>query len=172
MLSSGRKVSEELVRYGFWGKCSRTLGGGKQQGLLKRLLGENGVGQTGGRSVASLKTRPAAWPWALAGGPLLQRVIHTCCLTLCDPMAAARQASLSFTVSQSLLKLMTIESVMPSNHLILCCPLLPLPSIFPSIRVQFIIWNNDHAVKQSVLEPTQEVSYLCLSGLWLTWKNG
>ena len=44
------------------------------------------------------------------------------------------QASLSFTVSQNLLKLMSIESVMPSNHLILCCPLL-LPSIFPSIRV-------------------------------------
>ena len=49
------------------------------------------------------------------------------------PMATARQASLSITNSQSLLKLMSIESGMPSNHLILC-PLL-LPSIFPSIRV-------------------------------------
>ena len=49
--------------------------------------------------------------------------------------AAARQASLSFINSQSLLKLMSIESVMPSNHLILCCPLLRLSSIFPSIRV-------------------------------------
>ena len=48
---------------------------------------------------------------------------------------AARQAYLSFTISQSLLKLMSIESVMPSNHLILCHPLLLLPSIFPSIRV-------------------------------------
>ena len=48
---------------------------------------------------------------------------------------AARQASLSFTISQSLLKLMSIESVMPSNHLMLCCPLLLLPSIFPTIRV-------------------------------------
>ena len=47
---------------------------------------------------------------------------------------AARQASLSFTISQSLLKLMSTESVMPSNHLILYCPLLLLPSIFPSIR--------------------------------------
>ena len=47
----------------------------------------------------------------------------------------ARQASLSITNSQSLLKLMFIISVMPSNHLILCCPLLLLPSIFPSIRV-------------------------------------
>ena len=51
------------------------------------------------------------------------------------PWTAACQASLSFTISWSLLKLMSIESVMPSNHLILCCPLLLLPSIFPSIRV-------------------------------------
>ena len=56
------------------------------------------------------------------------------CLTLCDPWTAACQASLSFTVSQSLLKLMSIELMMPSNHLILCCPLL-LPSVFSSIRV-------------------------------------
>ena len=48
---------------------------------------------------------------------------------------AAPQASLSITNSRSLLKLMSIESVTPSNHLILCCPLLLLPSIFPSIRV-------------------------------------
>ena len=48
--------------------------------------------------------------------------------------ATPRQAPLSFTISQSLLKLMSIESVMPCNHLILCCPLL-LPSVFPSIRV-------------------------------------
>ena len=53
------------------------------------------------------------------------------------PWTASRQASLSFTSSQSLLKLMSIESVMPSDRLILCCPLLLLPSIFPSIRVFF-----------------------------------
>ena len=51
------------------------------------------------------------------------------------PWAAARQASLSITNSQSLLKFMSIESVMPSNYLILCHPLLLPPSIFPSIRV-------------------------------------
>ena len=51
------------------------------------------------------------------------------------PWTAAHQASLSITNSQSLLKIMSIKPVMPSNHLILCCPLLPLPSIFPSIRV-------------------------------------
>ena len=51
------------------------------------------------------------------------------------PWTAAHQASLSFTVSWSLLKFMSIELVMPSNHLILCGPFLLLPSIFPSIRV-------------------------------------
>ena len=51
------------------------------------------------------------------------------------PWTAAYQAALSITISQSLLKLMSIESVMPSNHLILCHPLLLLPSVFPSIRV-------------------------------------
>ena len=51
------------------------------------------------------------------------------------PWTAARQASVSFTISQSLLKFMSTKSVMPSNHLILCHPLLLLPSIFPSIRV-------------------------------------
>ena len=57
------------------------------------------------------------------------------CLMLCIPRTAVPQASLSITNSWSLLKLMSIELVMPSNHLILCCPLLLLPSIFPSIRV-------------------------------------
>ena len=55
---------------------------------------------------------------------------------------AERQVSLSTTNSQSLLKLMSIDSVMPSNHLILCCPLLLLPSIFPSIRV----FSNESAL--------------------------
>ena len=51
------------------------------------------------------------------------------------PWTAAHQASLSFTLSRSTFKLMTFESMMPSNHLILCCPLLLLPSVFPSIMV-------------------------------------
>ena len=58
------------------------------------------------------------------------------------PWTAACQASLSFIISQSLLKLMSIESVMPSNHLILCRSLLLLPSIFPSIRV----FSNESAL--------------------------
>ena len=69
-----------------------------------------------------------------------------CCVCVCPqslscvwffetPQTAAHQASLNFTLSKSFLKLMSIESVMPSNHLALCCPLLLLPSICPSIRV-------------------------------------
>ena len=63
------------------------------------------------------------------------------CLTLCDPVDYSTQASLAFTISWSLLKLMSIESVMPSNHLILCLLLLP-PSIFSSIRV----FSNESAL--------------------------
>ena len=53
------------------------------------------------------------------------------------PWTAACQVFLSFTISWSLLKLMSIKLMMPSNHLILCCPLLLLPSVFPKIRVFF-----------------------------------
>ena len=58
----------------------------------------------------------------------------SCVRLFVTPWTSARQASLSITNSQSLYKLMSIESVMPSNHLILCHPLLLLPSVFPSIR--------------------------------------
>ena len=58
------------------------------------------------------------------------------------PWTAAHQTPLSFTISLSLLKLMSIQSVMPSNHLILCRPLLLLPSIFPSIGV----FSNESAL--------------------------
>ena len=64
------------------------------------------------------------------------------CLTLCDPWIAARQGSLSITNSQSPPKPMSIESMIPSNHLILGHPLLLLPSIFPSIRV----FSNESAL--------------------------
>ena len=86
------------------------------------------------------------------------------CLTLCDPHPAARQASLSITNSWSLLKLMSNESVMPSNHLILCHPLLP-PSIFPSIRVfsnelvLHIRWPKDWSFSFSI-SPSNEYSGL------------
>ena len=66
----------------------------------------------------------------------------SCLWLFVTPWTAARQASLSFTISESLPKLMSTESVMPSNHLILCRPLLLLPSIFPSIRV----FSNESAL--------------------------
>ena len=80
-------------------------------------------------------------------------LFHCCCLvaqacpTLCNErvlqLTAARQASLSLTISRSSRKLMSIESVMPSNHLMPCRPLLLLPSIFPSIRV----FSNESALR-------------------------
>ena len=71
----------------------------------------------------------------------------------------ARQASLSTTNSQSLLKLMSIESVMPSNHLILCHPLLFLPSIFPSIRVFSNEDSSLHQVAKSLEFQLQRQSF-------------
>ena len=62
------------------------------------------------------------------------------CLTLCNPMDCSTPGLLSITNSWSLLKLTSIESVIPSNHLILCRPLLLPPSIFPSIRVFSFIY--------------------------------
>ena len=59
----------------------------------------------------------------------------SCVWLFVTPWTAVHQASQSFTISQRLLKLMSIELMMPSNHLVFCCPLLLLPSIFPSITV-------------------------------------
>ena len=67
----------------------------------------------------------------------------SCVRFFATPWTAARQASLSITNSQSLLRFMSIESVMPSNHLILCRPLLLPPSVFPSIR----IFSNESALR-------------------------
>ena len=70
----------------------------------------------------------------------------SCVRPFATPWTAARQASLSFTVSQSLLKLTHTESVMPSNHLIFCSPLL-LPSIFPSFRDFFRVCSLHQVAK-------------------------
>ena len=81
------------------------------------------------------------------------------------PWTAAHQASLSIIISWSLLRLMSIESVKPSNHLILCCPLLFLPSIFPSIRVFsnesiiYIRWPKYQSFSFSI-SPSNEYSGL------------
>ena len=88
-----------------------------------------------------------------------------CGCSLCYCMNYSTQASLSFTMSPSLLKLMSIESVMPSNHLILCCPLLLLPSIFPGIRVfsnelaVCIMWSEHWSFSFSII-PFNEYSGL------------
>ena len=99
-------------------------------------------------------------------------VFHCCCcsvtqlcLSLCDPMDCSMQASLSFTITQSLLKLMSIELMMPSNHLILCRSLLLLPSIIPSIRffssesALCIRWPKDWSFSFST-SPSNEYSGL------------
>ena len=89
----------------------------------------------------------------------------TCVRLFVTPWTAACQASLSITNSRSLLKLMSFESVMPSNHLILCRPLLLLPSIFPSIRVfsnesvLCIRWPNYWSFSFSIC-PSNEYSVL------------
>ena len=87
------------------------------------------------------------------------------CPTLCNSVDCSCQASLSITNSQSLLKLMSVESVMPSNHLIFCRLLLLLPSIFPSIRVFSnesalrITWPKDSSFSFSI-SPSNEYSGL------------
>ena len=93
------------------------------------------------------------------------------CLTLCDPWTAAHQASLSITNSRSLLKLMSVKSVMPSSHFILCHHLLLPPSIFPSIRV----WESVSPIRWPKywsfsfnISPSNEYSGLISSGVdWL-----
>ena len=85
-------------------------------------------------SVQKVKVFSCDWlfatPWSVSSVQSLN-----CVQLFQTPWTAARQAALSITNSRSLLNLMSIESVMPSNHLILCPPLLLPPSIFPSIRV-------------------------------------
>ena len=102
---------------------------------LPSLQVRNGPGV---RAARPLRTMPAfMWHLQISSVHLLSlvRLFET-------PWTAARQASLSITKSWSLLKLMAIELVMPSNNLILCRPLLFLPSVFPSIRV----FSNESAL--------------------------
>ena len=87
------------------------------------------------------------------------------CPVLYDPTDCRCQASLSFTIPQSLLKLMSIESVTPSNHLNLCHPLLLLPSSFPSIRVfsselTLLIWWPEYRSFSFSISPSNEYSGL------------
>ena len=89
--------------------------------------------------------------------------------SLQPPWTAARQASLSFTISQSFLKLMPIELVMPSHHLTLCCPLLLLPSVFPGIRA----FSIESALRKPLWFLTNAVSRVHVYSIMvvsLPWK--
>ena len=116
-----------------------------------------------GEPVQQLVWDSIVWTWARLVVESLSQV-----QLFAAPWTAAHQASRSFTISQSLLKLMSIESVMPSSHLILCHPLLLLPSVFPSIRVftsesvLCIRWPKYWSFSFSV-SPSNE--YLGLDGL-------
>ena len=96
-----------------------------------------GNGEVGSQAVAGRYGEKGTWPPVCNAGVCEHRSIQSLSHVrlFATPWTAARQASLSITNSWSLLKLMSIELVMLSNHLILCHPLLLLPSIFPSIRV-------------------------------------
>ena len=97
----------------------------------------------------------------------------SCVQLFATPWAVAHQASLSFTISQSLLKLMSIELVMPSNRFILCCSLLLWPSVFPSIRVFFketvflIRWPKDWSFSFSISRSTEYSGLISFRMDWL-----
>ena len=99
----------------------------------------------------------------------VQSLIHV--RLFVTPWTAARQASLSITNSRSLLKLMSIESVMPSSHLILCCPLLLLPSVFLSIRIFSKLIVNSQNRDQNlshILAIITSYNFFCLKKLHLS----
>ena len=108
------------------------------------------------------------WGWLWFVVFVVQRLSHV--WLFATPWTVACQASLSITTSQNLLKLMSIELVMPSNHLILCHPLLLLPSVFPSIRIfsnestLHIRWPKDWSFS---ISPSNE--YLGLISFTIDW---
>ena len=146
---------------------------------LNDILNENSFCIWSGFLV--LKIIKIIW-WQLTQSVLASSRLHTInsitiqfslvahfCLFFATPWTAACQASLSNTYSRSLLKLMSIESVIPSDHLILSRPLILLPSIFPSIRVfssesvLYIRWPKYWSISPSILK---HVSYYNEVFLW------
>ena len=97
----------------------------------------------------------------------------SCVQLFTTPWTAACQDYLSFTISWSLLKLMSIESVMPSNHLILCCPFLLLPSVFPSIKVfsselaPHIRWPKYWSLSFSISPSSKHLGLISFKMGWL-----
>ena len=100
---------------------------------------------TGDPSPSYYLTATMDMPWVRTSATFVVIVVQllSCVWLFATPWVAARQSSLSFTISRSLLKFMSIELVMSSNHLILCHPFLLLPSAFPSIR----IFSNESAFR-------------------------
>ena len=99
-------------------------------------------------------------------------VVDQLCLIFVTPWTAALQAFWSFTISRSLLKLMSIESVMPPNHLALCHPILLQPSIFPSIRVfsnESAIWIGRPKYWSFIISIGPSNEYLGLISLRIEW---
>ena len=114
-----------------WSSCSCQLPPGLSPGVPSRC----GWATKAGEGLLARKAPPPAKRGVHPDLPLPS--VQFSCSVVSDfatPWTAARQASLSISNSRSLLKLMSIESVMPSNHLILCHPLLLPPSTFPSVR--------------------------------------
>ena len=120
-------------------------------------------------------------PWDFPGGSVVKNLpanavgvqLLSRVRLFVTPWTAAHHASLSFTISRSLLKLMSIESVMPSNHLILCRPLLLLPSVFPSIRVfsneltLLLRWPKYWNFSFSISPSNEYSGLISLSIVWL-----
>ena len=146
-LSVGRSVvSNSLWPYGLW--PTRLLCGIIQTGILEWVAFpfSKESSQPGIQSLVSCIAGGFLIVWATREAPMtcweaqFSSIQSLSCVWLfATPWTAACQASLSIANSQSLFKHMSIELVMPSNHLILCCPLVLLPSIFPSVRV----FSND-----------------------------
>ena len=99
------------------------------------------------------------------------------CSLFVTPSTAACQSPLSSTISQSVLKLMSIELVMPSNHLILCRPLLLLPSIFPSIRFSSsesalcIRWPKNWSLSFSIIPSSEYSGLIYFRSDWFNIKE-
>ena len=149
----GGSNNRNLFSHNSGGQKVHSQGSGRIWLLLRALLlacrwflslSSHGVSQRSLVTLALFQGHQFYQIRALLLEPHLALLLFSCSVVSdsVTPGTAARQASLSFTISQSLPKLMPIESVMPSNHLVLCRPLLLLPSIFPSIKV----FSNESAL--------------------------
>ena len=138
------------------GESPKRTSQGQVTGVWRETIKRSGTGHPSSRQFSSVQSLSHVW-------------------LIATPWTAACQASLSITNSRSLLKLMSIELMMPSNYLILCLPLLLLPSIFPSIRVSSnesvlcIRWPKHWSFSFSI-SPSNEYSGLISFMTGLVWS--